>query len=83
FRGKFHAKREVLQAKDLYQFFTDGLSNLRTLGVLTLAQEVEDLLVEDAPQISVSTSGSLLDISFDFSGIAVDEIQAATQALLN
>ncbi|CQR25775.1 SNF2 family DNA/RNA helicase [Streptococcus varani] len=83
FRGKFHAQREVLQAKDLYQFFTDGLSNLRTLGVLTLAQEVEDLLVEDAPQISVSTSGSLLDISFDFSGIAVDEIQAATQALLN
>lgn len=82
FRGTFQAQREDLLVQERYSFLTDGLAELRALGKLSLSPEVADLLVEEGPQISVSTSGTLLDVSFDFSGIAEDEIEAATQALL-
>ena len=82
FRGGFYAVREELQVQELYPFLTDGLDRLRALGTLHLDSEVAELLVQERPQISVRTTGSLLDVSFDFSGIATDEIAAATQALL-
>lgn len=83
FRGKFQAQRPNLLPQEVYSFFTAELASLRSLGTLVLDQELDDLLVQDRPQISVGTSGSLLEVSFDFIGIATDEIQAATQALLN
>lgn len=82
FKGTFHSKRGALAAHEIYRFFTDDLNRLRQLGRVDIAPDLEDLLVHEAPQISVNSSGSLLDISFDFSGIAADEVQAATQALL-
>ena len=82
FRGTFEAKRGNLKGQELYHFMTDGLARLRSLGTLNLSPEVADRMVEEGPQVSVTTTGSLLDISFDFRGIAADEIAAATQALL-
>ena len=82
FRGKFEALAGDLTGQEFYQFMTDGLDRLRALGTLNLSPEVTDRMVKEGPQISVTTKGSLLDISFDFKGIAADEIAAATQALL-
>ena len=82
FRGTFDAIRGNLKGQELYHFMTDGLARLRSLGTVNLSPEVADRMVEEGPQVSVTTTGSLLDISFDFMGIAADEIAAATQALL-
>ncbi len=82
FRGKFEALAGDWTGQEFYQFMTDGLDRLRALGTLNLSPEVTDRMVKEGPQISVTTKGSLLDISFDFKGIAADEIAAATQALL-
>ena len=82
FRGTFQAQRGDLTNQERYDFLTDGLASLRSLGDLHLAPEVAELLVKGGPRISVDTSGSLLDVSFDFSGIPEEEVEAATRALL-
>lgn len=53
------------------------------MGQVYLAEAVQSLLIEAKPQLEVVRNGSLLDISFDLSGIEQAEIDQAIIALLN
>lgn len=82
FKGKLVSKRPLLTPAETYSFFTEDLAALRALGRVELTEELRGLFVEERPQIRVEQSASLLEVSFDFAGIAVDEVAEAMQALL-
>lgn len=83
FTGDFSGRRPVLSGQELYSFFTAFVPTLASLGQVKLAPDLEALKVEKAPMIRLERTGSLLDIAFDFEGIADEEIDQALSALLN
>ncbi|MDQ8819922.1 SNF2 helicase associated domain-containing protein [Streptococcus ruminantium] len=83
FRGKYLAQRPPLSQQELYPFFHQQLPILQNMGQVYLAEAVQSLLIEAKPQLEVVRNGSLLDISFDLSGIEQAEIDRAIIALLN
>lgn len=83
FYGKYLAKRPALTNRELYPFFRQQLPILEKMGQVYLTEEVQSLLVESQSQLEVVRNGSLLDISFDLSGIEQAEIDQAIKALLN
>lgn len=82
FSGKLTAHRPPLSADELYFFFTESLAELKALGKVELAEELRSLVVEEKPQIRIEQSASLLEVSFDFAGIAEDEVAEAMKALM-
>ncbi|MGT2715575.1 SNF2-related protein [Streptococcus respiraculi] len=82
FRGDFIAYHPPLAPTDWYRFFSQTLPRFQSLGQVQLSSELESMMVETQPTIKVEPHGSLLDISFDFAGIAEDEIDQAVTALL-
>lgn len=82
FRGDFIAHHPRLQPDEWYRFFSQVLPTFRALGQVQLSRELEGMMTEVQPKIRVETRGSLLDISFDFAGIAEEEIEQAVTALL-
>ncbi|HEM3701955.1 TPA: SNF2 helicase associated domain-containing protein [Streptococcus suis] len=83
FRGKYLAHRPALSQQELYPFFCQQLPLLERMGPVRLSEDLQSLLVEDKPQLEIVRNGSLLDISFDLTGIAQSEIDQALEALLN
>lgn len=53
------------------------------MGQVHLAERLQALYIEAKPQLEIVRNGSLLDISFDLSGIEQFEIDQAITALLN
>ncbi|MBF0787612.1 MULTISPECIES: DEAD/DEAH box helicase [unclassified Streptococcus] len=82
FQGDFIARHPRLQPAEWYGFFSQTLPTFRALGQVVLSSELEEMIVDTQPTIRVETRGSLLDISFDFTGIAEEEIEQAATALL-
>ena len=83
FTKGFSSYRKPLQTEELYQFFSQTLTEFTALGNVFLADELEALRFSEKPQLAVSASGSLLDISFDFSTVLENDIDTATEALLS
>ncbi|AXQ78101.1 RNA helicase [Streptococcus chenjunshii] len=83
FTKGFSSYRKPLQTEELYQFFSQTLTEFTALGNVFLADELEALRFSEKPQLAVSASGSLLDISFDFSTVLENDIDTATAALLS
>lgn len=83
FHGRFQAKRAPLSDEEKYTFFTQILPQFRRIGEVNLSSELAELFVDTKPQIRVNTTGSLLEVSFDFDGIAPEEVNQALQSLLN
>ncbi|HFH9947058.1 TPA: SNF2-related protein [Streptococcus suis] len=83
FRGKYLAHRPALSQQELYPFFRQQLPLLESMGQVHLSEDLQSLLVEAKPQLEIVRNGSLLDISFDLSGIDQSEIDQALEALLN
>ncbi|HFI0272025.1 TPA: DEAD/DEAH box helicase [Streptococcus suis] len=82
FRGKYHAKRPELSRQELYPFFRQQLPILQRMGPVHLSEELESLFIEARPRLEIVRNGSLLDISFDLSGVDQSEIDQAISALL-
>lgn len=83
FRGKYLAHRPALSQQELYPFFRQQLPLLESMGQVHLSENLQSLVIEAKPQLEIVRNGSLLDISFDLSGIDQSEIDQALQALLN
>ncbi|HEM6302780.1 TPA: SNF2 helicase associated domain-containing protein [Streptococcus suis] len=83
FRGKYLAHRPALGQQEVYPFFRQQLPLLERMGQVRLSEDLQSLLVEAKPQLEIVRNGSLLDISFDLTGIAQSEIDQALEALLN
>ncbi len=83
FHGQFDAVHAPLEQDQMYAFFAQTLPNLRRLGRVELSDELENLVVESRPWVKLGLSGSLLDVAFDFTGIAQNEVDAALHALLS
>ncbi|MGQ7740537.1 DEAD/DEAH box helicase, partial [Streptococcus suis] len=83
FRGTYHAQRAALSQQELYPFFQQQLPILQKMGQVHLAERLQALYIEAKPQLEIVRNGSLLDISFDLSGIEQSEIDQAITALLN
>lgn len=82
FKGDFITRHPGLQPAEWYDFFHQTLPKFRALGQVQLSSELEGMLIASQPTIKVETRGALLDISFDFTGIAEEEIEQAVTALL-
>ncbi|HFI0852832.1 TPA: DEAD/DEAH box helicase [Streptococcus suis] len=82
FRGKYHAQRPELSRQELYPFFRQQLPILQRMGPVHLSEELESLFIEARPRLEIVRNGSLLDISFDLSGVDQSEIDQAISALL-
>ncbi|HFI0467012.1 TPA: SNF2-related protein [Streptococcus suis] len=83
FHGKYLAHRPALGQQEVYPFFRQQLPLLERMGQVRLSEDLQSLLVEVKPQLEIVRNGSLLDISFDLTGIAQSEIDQALEALLN
>ncbi|HEM6341155.1 TPA: SNF2 helicase associated domain-containing protein [Streptococcus suis] len=83
FRGKYLAHRPALSQQELYPFFRQQLPLLESMGQVHLSENLQSLVIEAKPQLEIVRNGSLLDISFDLTGIAQSEIDQAITALLN
>ncbi|MFI3162276.1 SNF2 family helicase [Streptococcus suis] len=83
FRGTYHAQRAALSQQELYPFFQQQLPILQKMGQVHLVEKLQALYIEAKPQLEIVRNGSLLDISFDLSGIEQSEIDQAITALLN
>ncbi|HFU3943815.1 TPA: DEAD/DEAH box helicase [Streptococcus suis] len=82
FRGKFYAQRPELSRQERYPFFRQQLPILQRMGPVHLSEELESLFIEARPRLEIVRNGSLLDISFDLSGVDQSEIDQAISALL-
>ncbi|NQN50755.1 DEAD/DEAH box helicase family protein [Streptococcus suis] len=82
FRGKYHAQRPELSRQERYPFFRQQLPILQRMGPVHLSEELESLFIEARPRLEIVRNGSLLDISFDLSGVDQSEIDQAISALL-
>ncbi len=82
FQGFFKAHRDALTEEALYQLYSQDLPKFRSLGAVKFSKELSDLFVTDGPNVNLDLAGNLLDVSFDFTGIAEEEITAALSSLL-
>lgn len=83
FRGNYQAYRPALSQQEVYPFFSQQLPILRKMGQVHLSESIQALLVEIKPEFKVVRNASLLDISFDMTGIESSEVERAMKALLN
>ncbi|MBY5033645.1 DEAD/DEAH box helicase [Streptococcus gallolyticus] len=83
FSRHFQGQKSNLAAQDWYEFFVKTLPGLKRLGQVVLSNAIQYLFVEQPPTIEIDRSGSLLDVSFDFTGIEEDEVEEALEALLS
>lgn len=77
--------KPIPKGESLYHFFTKELPVLRQMGSVKIGKRLRELYLDAhrvQPQIQVSESGSWLDVHFDISGIADNEIDAILASLL-
>lgn len=82
FRGTFQSSHLPMSHEQLYYFLTRDVAILEQFGKVVISQELKELFVTSPPQISLINNGTLLDISFDFTGVTQEEVSVAVQALL-
>lgn len=77
---------KVLPKKEaLYQFFTHELAALRALGELKMGRKLRELYLTPSAhpvEVQVTNTGSWLDIHFDVTGIAENEVDALLESLV-
>lgn len=81
FSAAFVSYHAPLTPEDLYPFFTKTVTQFRKLGQVILSDDLKALYHVENPRVSVTTQSGLLDISFDFSTIVEDQVDAALEAL--
>ncbi|MGT2910406.1 DEAD/DEAH box helicase [Streptococcus cameli] len=82
FQGGFQAQLSLENLDSWYASYQEVIKHLSYLGQVQVSGELSDLIVEESSTIQIERTGSLLDISFDFSGIEEDEIEQAVASLL-
>lgn len=83
FTPEFQSGKLLRGPEDLYDFFIHDLPAFEGAGEVNLSQELQALRIEQRPQVQVERQGNLLDISFDFSGLATSDVDQALEALLD
>ena len=82
FTPDFQSSKRLSSSQELYDFFTNTLSDFENAGTVLIGQELRDLRVEQSPQVQVERQGNLLDISFDFSSLDDEDVDHALAALM-
>ncbi|KRO10319.1 hypothetical protein IV59_GL001937 [Paucilactobacillus hokkaidonensis] len=72
-----HFTKQFSEAEDLYEFFVRELPNLRQNGIVTISDELNDLLLDAKalnPTVNVSETDGFLAVKFSFDGINEQEV---------
>ncbi|KIS03605.1 DEAD/DEAH box helicase [Paucilactobacillus wasatchensis] len=79
-----HWQKEFVDAEVMYDFIVRELPNLRQNGIVTISDELQNL-VNDAteliPNINVAETGGFLTIEFSVAGIGEDEVDGILEQL--
>ena len=70
-----------MKPETVYSFFHHTIPAFEKLGQVFLSDEMNQLYSVQAPQVQIESKGGLLEIQFDFQGIAQEEIDQALKAL--
>ena len=81
FEADFQSWRQALKPEVVYSFFYHTIPAFEKLGQVFLSDEINQLYSVQAPQVQIESKGGLLEIQFDFQGIAQEEIDQALKAL--
>lgn len=81
FEADFQSWRQALKPEAVYSFFHHTIPAFEKLGQVFLSDEMNQLYSVQAPQVQIKSKGGLLEIQFDFQGIAQEEIDQALKAL--
>ena len=81
FEADFQSWRQALKPESVYSFFHHTILAFEKLGQVFLSDEINQLYSVQAPQVQIESKGGLLEIQFDFQGIAQEEIDQALKAL--
>ena len=81
FEADFQSWRQALKPEAVYSFFHHTILAFEKLGQVFLSDEMNQLYSVQAPQVQIESKGGLLEIQFDFQGIAQEEIDQALKAL--
>ncbi|RSI28852.1 DEAD/DEAH box helicase [Streptococcus sanguinis] len=81
FVADFYSQRPPLKPEEIYHFFLEVIPNFEALGRVSMTEELEALAQTESPRISVKMKGGLLDVGFDFAGIAQSEVDAVLDSL--
>ena len=81
FEADFQSWRQALKPEAVYSFFHHTIPAFEKLGQFFLSDEMNQLYSVQAPQVQIESKGGLLEIQFDFQGIAQEEIDQALKAL--
>ncbi|MDU5071946.1 MAG: DEAD/DEAH box helicase [Streptococcus sp.] len=81
FEADFQSWRQALKPEAVYSFFHHTIPAFEKLGQVFLSDEINQLYSVQAPQVQIESKGGLLEIQFDFQGIAQEEIDQAFKAL--
>ena len=81
FEADFQSWRQALKPEAVYSFFHHTIPAFEKLGQVVLSDEMNQLYSVQAPQVQIESKGGLLEIQFDFQGIAQEEIDQALKAL--
>lgn len=81
FEADFQSWRQALKPEAVYSFFHHTIPAFEKLGQVFLSDEINQLYSVQAPQVQIESKGGLLEIQFDFRGIAQEEIDQALKAL--
>ncbi len=81
FEADFQSWRQALKPETVYSFFHHTIPAFEKLGRVFLSDEMNQLYSVQAPQVQIESKGGLLEIQFDFQGIAQEEIDQALKAL--
>ena len=81
FEADFQSWRQALKPEAVYSFFHHTIPAFEKLGQIFLSDEMDQLYSVQAPQVQIESKGGLLEIQFDFQGIAQEEIDQALKAL--
>lgn len=81
FEADFQSWRQALKPEAVYSFFHHTIPAFEKLGQVFLSDEINQLYSIQAPQVKIEPKGGLLEIQFDFQGIAQEEIDQVLKAL--
>ena len=81
FEADFQSWRQALKPEAVYSFFHHTIPAFEKLGQVFLSDEMNQLYSVQAPQVQIESKRGLLEIQFDFQGIAQEEIDQALKAL--
>ena len=81
FEADFQSWRQALKPEAVYAFFHHTIPAFDKLGQVFLSDEMNQLYSLQTPRVQIESKGGLLEIQFDFQGIAQEEIDQALKAL--